>query len=312
MQQEKQQILVLKGWEGLADRLQALSHCMNYCIKYKTAICVDWRDYMWGQGKRDFSDYFQIVGIPVVSLETVLEQVQKGATVNPPAYTLSHLEAPPAEIIHFSEFASKIDNACLKQEGDIIVHNSKGTRMWHLSNLIQNLRIAEPIRPIIISKLNRLHIPYTSIHLRGTDRKTESTLKFVSDNYDQLPPHAKARSYIISDMSSLTEEWLSLHPESHVIDETAPILKIPPGKQGTHMLLEEVLEFYGITKHELNINTITDFLVIAFASWGVGHGESTFTRLATFLRQGGAIGLGKWLDWIPSRSRFEIFTLQTS
>ena len=66
----------------------------------------------------------------------------------------------------------------------------------------------------------------------------------------------------------------------------------------------------GITKHELNINTITDFLVIAFASWGVGHGESTFTRLATFLRQGGAIGISKWLDWMPSRSRFEIFTLQ--
>lgn len=312
MQEEKQQILLVKGWEGLADRLQALSHCMNYCIKYNAAICVDWRDYMWGQGKRDFSNYFQIVGIPVIPLETVLKRVEEGAIVNPPAYTLSHIHSPPSEIIHFSEFSSKIDNSCLKQEGDIIVHNSKGTRMWHLSNLIQNLRVAEPIRPMIISKLSRLHIPYTSIHLRGTDRKTESTLKFVSDNYNLLPPHAKARSYVISDMSSLTEEWLSLHPESHVLDETAPILKIPPGKQGTHMLLEEVLEFYGITKHELNMNTITDFLVIAFASWGVGHGESTFTRLATFLRQGGAIGLGKWLDWIPSRSRLEIFTLQTS
>ena len=309
-QKKEQQILVLKGWEGLADRLQSLSHCMNYCIKFNAAICVDWRDYMWGQGKRNFSDYFQIVGIPVVSLETVLKRIEEGAKVNPPAYTLSHLEAPPAEIIHFSEFASKIDNNCLKQEGDIIVHNSKGTRMWHLSNLIQNLRIAEEIRPSIISKLSRLYLPYTSIHLRGTDRKTDSTLKFVFDNYDQLPPHAKARSYIISDMSSLTEEWLALHPESHIIDETAPVLKIPPGKQGTHMLLEEVLEFYGITKHELNINTITDFLVIAFASWGVGHGESTFTRLATFLRQGGAIGISKWLDWMPSRSRFEIFTLQ--
>ena len=309
-QQQQQQILVLKGWEGLADRLQSLSHCMNYCIKYNAAICVDWRDYMWGQGTRDFSDYFKIVGIPVVSLETVLKRMEEGAIVNPPAYTLSHIREPPAEIIHFSEFASKIDNACLKQEGDIIVHNSKGIRMWHLSNLIKNLQIADSIRPIIISKLSKLHIPYTSIHLRGTDRKTDSTLKFVSDNYDQLPPHSKVRSYIISDMRSLTEEWIALHPESLVVDDAAPILKIPPGKQGTHMLLEEVLEFYGITKHELNINTITDFLVISFSSWGVGHGESTFTRLATFLRQGGAIGMGKWLDWMPSRSRLQITTLQ--
>ena len=111
-------------------------------------------------------------------------------------------------------------------------------------------------------------------------------------------------------MRSLTEEWIALHPESLVVDDAAPILKIPPGKQGTHMLLEEVLEFYGITKHELNINTITDFLVISFSSWGVGHGESTFTRLATFLRQGGVSGLSKWLDWTPSRSRLQITTLQ--
>ena len=97
-QQQQQQILVLKGWEGLADRLQSLSHCMNYCIKYNAAICVDWRDYMWGQGTRDFSDYFKIVGIPVVSLETVLKRMEEGAIVNPPAYTLSNIREPPAEI----------------------------------------------------------------------------------------------------------------------------------------------------------------------------------------------------------------------
>ena len=62
--QADQQILVVKGWEGFADRLQALSHCMNYCIKYNAAICIDWRDYMWGQDNEDFSDYFEIVGIP--------------------------------------------------------------------------------------------------------------------------------------------------------------------------------------------------------------------------------------------------------
>jgi hypothetical protein len=310
---EEQQILVVKGWEGFADRLQALSHCINYCIKYKAAICIDWRDYMWGQGKEDFSDYFEIVGIPVVPLSIVLSRVTAGASINPPAYTYELLREPPSQVIHFPEFSSKIDNSCPKQEGNIIVHNSKGTRMWHLSNLIQNIRVTPSIRPQIIQQLSGLQIPYTSIHLRGTDRKTETTIAYVTTNYENLPPHAKVRSYVISDMRILAKEWIEKNPESKYVNENAPVLKIAPGTQGTHMLAPEVLEYYGITKRELNLNTITDFLVIAFASWGVGHAESVFTKLASFLRQGGTIGMGKWLDWSPERAPLhtQFMTLQT-
>ena len=311
--QADQQILVVKGWEGFADRLQALSHCMNYCIKYNAAICIDWRDYMWGQDKEDFSDYFEIVGIPVVSLATVLSRVTAGAIVNPPAYTYDLLRDPPSQVMHFPEFQSKIDNSCPKQEGDIIVHNSKGLRMWHLSNLIKNIRVAESARKQIIQQLSGLQLPYTSIHLRGTDRKTETTISYVTSGYAVLPPHAKVRSYVITDMRVLAEEWIQKNPESRFVNENAPVLKIPPGTQGTHMLAAEVLEFYGITKRELNLNTIADFLVIAFASWGAGHGESTFTKLASFMRQGGSIGVGKWLNWSPERAPLhtQFTTLQT-
>ena len=311
--QAEQQILVVKGWEGFADRLQALSHCMNYCIKYNAAICIDWRDYMWGQDNEDFSDYFEIVGIPVVSLATVLSRVTAGAIVNPPAYTYDLLRDPPSQVMHFPEFQSKIDNSCPKQEGDIIVHNSKGLRMWHLSNLIQNIHVAESARKQIIQQLSGLQMPYTSIHLRGTDRKTETTISYVTSCYAVLPPHAKVRSYVITDMRVLAEEWIQKNPESRFVNENAPVLKIPPGTQGTHMLAAEVLEFYGITKRELNLNTIADFLVIAFASWGAGHGESTFTKLASFMRQGGSIGVGKWLNWSPERAPLhtQFTTLQT-
>jgi len=300
--QAEQQILLVKGWEGFADRLQVLSHCLNYCIKYNAAICVDWRDYMWGQGNEDFSDYFEIVGIPVVPLATILSRVTGGATVNPPAYTYDLLRDPPSQVIHFPEFQSKIDNSCPKQEGDIIVHNTKGLRMWHLNNLIQNIRVAESARKQIIQHLSGLQLPYTSIHLRGTDRKTDTTISHVTAGYTVLPPHAKARTYIITDMRILAEEWIQKNPEARYVNENAPVLKIPPGTQGTHMLAAEVLEFYGITKRELNLNTIADFLAIAFASWGAGHGESTFTKLGSFMRQGGPIGVSKWLDWSPNRA----------
>jgi hypothetical protein len=47
----------------------------------------------------------------------------------------------------------------------------------------------------------------------------------------------------------------------------------------------------------MNIDTITDFLIICFANWSFGNSkESTYTSLAAFMRQGGKIGISKWLN----------------
>ena len=57
-----------------------------------------------------------------------------------------------------------------------------------------------------------------------------------------------------------------------------------------------MLEFYNIKKHNMNIDTITDFLTICFTNWSVGNSkESTFTGLGKFMNQGGALGVSKWL-----------------
>jgi lipoprotein signal peptidase len=41
-------IVLFKGWEGWCDRLQVLTHLINYCLKYDAKLCVDWEDMVWG------------------------------------------------------------------------------------------------------------------------------------------------------------------------------------------------------------------------------------------------------------------------
>ena len=295
----ERQILLIKGWEGFGDRLQVVSSGIKYCLQHNASICIDWRDYMWGQGEKDFTDYFEIMGVQSVPLSTVIEKFKKGAIVNPPAYTLEHITNPPSPLIHFPDFMSKIGKTCLRQEGDIIVHNSKGDRVWHLDNLILNLRISEKISPKIIKNLDSLQLPYTAIHLRGTDRSQETTIQKFMEDYEELPPHAKVRSYVISDTISYINEWTQKYPNAIILNKNAPVLSILSGLKGTHMMAPEVLEFYGVSKHELNINTITDFLVIAFSSNNVGNKASTFTSLAVFMRQASDVGIHLWLNWSP-------------
>ena len=67
------QVVVVKGCEGFADRLQSLSHCLQYCLQNNAAICVDWRDDLWGQQTRDFADYFEVVDVSYLTLDDVAQ-----------------------------------------------------------------------------------------------------------------------------------------------------------------------------------------------------------------------------------------------
>lgn len=295
-----QQIVVMKGWEGFADRLQILSHCLHYCLLNKAAICIDWRDYMWGQETLDFSDYFEIVDIPVIPLSDVLERIKNGATISPPAWNLETMASVPNESIHFDQYKSTINNSYTRINSEIVVNNGKGLRMWHIDNLISNIRLKKPMAELISGRLVNLESPFTAIHLRGTDRLSnltvEAAIKSAVDSLNLQPPHIIARMYVLSDMNSMINLWTSKFPQTRKLYKDYEIYKLPNGTQGTHQLPKEALEFYGVKKHTMNIDTITDFLIICFANWSFGNSkESTYTNLAAFMRQGGKIGISKWL-----------------
>ena len=81
--------------------------------------------------------------------------------------------------------------------------------------------------------------------------------------------------------------------------------KINNSTVGTHQLSKENLELYNITKHELNINTIYNFMIIVYSDWSIGNNNSYFWRMARYINDVGINKYSKWLnsyipDYIPS------------
>jgi len=303
--QPKNQVVVMRGWEGFADRLQILSHCLHYCKIHNASICVDWRDKLWGQGTSDFKDYFEVVDIPVLSLEDVLFKIQNGAKISPSSWTKEKIELPPNESDHFPVFKTELTGTKLI-EADVVVHNCTGLRTFHLDNLLCNIRLTKSVADIIVDRLKNLTSPYTVVHLRGTDRlKTTNDLGLQAtiDEFALKPQHVKERSYVLSDMESMIHEWLKVYSSERLYTSYG-IHKFPAGTQGTHFFSAEVLDFYNIKKRDINIDTIMDFIIICFADWIVGNSsESCFTRMGKHLNQGGPYGISKWLHgFMPKKA----------
>jgi hypothetical protein len=303
------QILLLKGWEGFADRLQVLSHCLNYCKINDASICIDWRDIMWGQETFDFHDYFEIVGIPVVPLSEVIERVSNGATFLPSCWNLEMISEIPNERMHFPESTCDYDDKYSKLDVDIVINNCVGVRTWHINNLLSNIRLTKSVSDIICKRLENLESPYTVVHLRGTDRLSnlplDEAIQPAIEALKKEPIHVLARMYVLSDMKSMIDLWLHKFPKTKTIYNNYEIHKLPNLTQGTHQLPKEVLDFYDMKKYNMNIDTITDFLVICFSDWTIGNSkESIFTTFGKFIKQGGKRGVSKWVHgFIPQQNK---------
>ena len=309
------QIVVVKGWEGFADRLQVLSHCIEYCKKTGATICIDWRDSMWGQSVEDFHDYFKIVDIPSIPISSLLERIneitdisgnERPCKIFPPIWTIDTLLREPFELIHFSEYEKEINLSRITNyvEYDILVHNGKGNRTYHCSNIINNIRFQPDIREHIEHRLSCLSsIPsYTAIHLRGTDRlenrSIKNTLDKVYSEYEELDPFDKQHILIVTDMEELRVEILCRIPNADYI--LNPSVKSLPknSKKGRHKLKPNVLKYYGIKKRDLILDSLTDFMVLCLSDMIISNQhESLFYKMSDLIRKyGGKEGAKSWLS----------------
>jgi len=315
----QKQIVVVKGWEGFADRLQILAHCMQYAMLNNAALWVDWRDEMWGQKDSDFNDYFQIVGIETVTIDEVTQKIKSGATVYPPSWTETDISTPMNKYISMKNSTNKFEDVLAnytKLPYDVIVVKN-GLRKYNISHIINNLRIRPDVSAKIQHNLANVLLPFTAVHLRGTDRMNGSVSEIITqttEKYNSLCEYEKARVYVISDMRLLAEAWINGHPNTLYVNPHNTIFKIEMGvsgkKIGSHMLPKEVYDYYGVSKYNMNIDTITDFIALAMANWYIGNidTESCFTKMARFVNDTvGHEGIVSWLgDYVPIRGPITI------
>ena len=287
----------MKGWQGFADRLQLLSHLLNYCKKNNATICVDWRDKIWGQEVEDFSDYFEVIGIPTIRIHEVVAKVKAGASVFPSTWTLEMLEKPSTKEAYDDKYKLLLTENNAVIPGDILVTCSKGLRQWSSTILGDHLRFKQSIADEIISKLN-VQRPYCLVHLRGTDRGVEGLFEMYVEGYENIQSDRKENTYIISDSPTYIRKWLELYPNSKMAIQNPPVLQLPDAGKGTHLIGSEDLALLGIKKHDLNINLLTDFMLYGFSNINVGFSESAFVIMGRLFSKSGVPK--KWLGWEPN------------
>ena len=291
------QIVVMKGWQGFADRLQLLSHLLNYCKKNNATICVDWRDKIWGQEVEDFSDYFEVIGIPTITIQEVIKKAKSGASIYPSTWTLEMLEKPSTIEAYDDKYKLLLTEKNTVFPGDILVTCSKGLRQWSSIILGDHLRFKHSIADEIISKLN-VQRPYCLVHLRGTDRGVEGLFEMYVEGYNNIQPDRKDNTYIISDSPTYIRKWLELFPNSKMAIQNPPVLQLPDAGKGTHLIGSDDLAALGIKKHDLNINLLTDFMLYGFSNINVGFSESAFVIMGRLFSKSGVPK--KWLGWEPN------------
>lgn len=292
-----QQIVVVKSGAGFVDRLQALSHIIEYCLVNKAVLCVDWRDYGWGQGQWDFHDFFEILGVYTIPLDIVTRIIN--AKVVPVCWTKELIKNPLQKHMYIEEYCGPIMQEGYKKiEGDIIVTNCKGYRYYHTRNILTNIRFKKNISDLIKQRLSDYHLPATVVHLRGTDRFTPEVIDLLVKEYNLLDEESKKNVYHMSDSVELMNEWSLKVPHSQLCNKNCSILKITnTEKKATHLMDSSELKSFGISKYEVIIDSLADFVALTFASSAVGQTKSVYFEVARKLAQyGGPEAIAAWLN----------------
>jgi hypothetical protein len=296
-------IILIKGNEGFADRLQVVSHCIQYCLKHDAYLCIDWRDNMWGQNKYDFFDFFDILGVKIMNLDDVVKYANKGASIIPNNVSINLIEAIPTKIIGFEYSLPNeiLNNGFKRIDSDIIVFNTSKHRNYYRNNLLKNLILKPHISQIIKDKLKDIQFPYNMVHLRGTDRMESNTHdilintlynKFINNKNININDNV----YIISDSKILIQLWMKKHPQSKVFNPFNTLLRINNiTNKATHKFTEIELRKHYIDKFNLNIDTLTDFIGLCFAKHIIGNEKSLFYSMSRHLHTNeNEHWLGKW------------------
>lgn len=236
--------VISNGYEGLGDRLQCLSYCLDFAIKHNRILKVNWRDKVWNSG---FGLYFHLVGVPYTNVQIPLKE----KSVWPPIWEVLGEKSSDDWVYDIKE--EKLEPTT----HDVIIHPGIGFRVWNMPLLCRHLRVAEHIA-------GQVEKHDVVVHLRGTDRYNES--KSLFDLFGE-----SGDAYVVTDDARLAEQWAEMSPRSVIscagVAGHRPVHKTKP---------ENVFE--------RNTKAIVDFMTIAMAGEAFSNNpESLFFKMARSL-----------------------------
>jgi len=301
------QIVVFKSAAGFADRLRALTHCIEYCVQFNAALCVDWdNDLVWNL---PFDEFFELKGVQRVSKAYVLRRIQQGAKL-PKPWTLKDLIDPVwlrQDLFKTVYEGILTKPEIVKQEGEILITNGCGVFLYTEKVLFENLTLKKSVIREMLPTIKSYNPEHIMVHLRGTDKASAKDYEEMKRQFREFTKGTDDVACLIADSKELADDWIAEFPTSVLFRPDASVFKIPKlfdtagVPRGSHLLFPQELKQFGVTKRQLALETMIDFLTLSFAPASIGRKESLFFETARFFgaREGNQAFMCGWKPiWI--------------
>ena len=302
--------LVLKGVEGLGDRLQCLLQAIGYCHVTGRTLVIDWRDSSWYHGPdNNVKNYFDIDIVNSMCIETFMnDEFDSDMSVYPSIWRDRLNDKNYEKYIYNKKYSLPAGNDILYKMvkrhdfiEDIIVYSGTGNRKWNWA-YTKNVKFVDNIVNLAIDSLTEqtvdINSKYIGVHMRG------GTKTWLGGKYSLPKPQqsanikyptlisyirylqyelAKLSSYqhmpivVLSDSNVLVDTWCEYNTDLNNV--CIPTHNKARGNTGIHKLSSD--KMIGYTKHDTNVESIRDFYILSRAHKVVCDGMSMFSNVAS-------------------------------
>jgi len=315
--------VILKGVEGFGDRLQCLLQAIRYCKTTHRCLVLDWRDSDWTHDQSiPFEYYFQLVGLHSISFSHFIEfWLSQGAlSVFPEAWAARLTESGFESFIRDPDYALPDNGACIDViatgtvpdfDADVVVYPGIGPRAFDCADVV-HIKPQDCILQSIQRLVDQFQLEvdqYDLIHLRGgtkvwaggsleersPDREKHEQWAgpdhYLREIYDVLCLLNQGKEslplYILTDTPCMAEWWINRFGHATLLPNSAHGLM---QGSGLHKLDDASLAAYPtlnckeLSKVDLNIEAIRDFVIMNNCRSLVGDGLSLFSLMAYGLK----------------------------
>ena len=298
--------LVIKSIEGFGDRLECLLQAIGYCNATGRTLVLDWRDPDWYHDESNaIENYLSIRKIPTVPIEQFIEIYdEQSMSVYPSRWSGDKLVTDAYhKFIYNRSFHIPQGNDMLykisrQQSPDyteqVVVYPGVRNRSWKYK-CMEQIAFTDTILDAVaeIRKHNRGR--YNALHMRAGTKQWMSGfhpikklnnklvekypnkisyIRYLHYQLAKIDPTNKLPLLICSDSETLVEDWLLQTNVGEYISTTHCDLM----STGTHKIPKNKLKL--ATKHQLNIETLRDFIILCDARHVISDEVSTFSQMA--------------------------------
>lgn len=308
--------VIIKSVAGWGDRLQCLLQTIGYARKTGRSLVVDWRDSDWTHDPGEpIEKWFSFAGIKTTPLSEFLAMDKESLTVFPEVWK-PVLDSPEYQKwIYKPAFYDAVDHDHIQmitrgkpdQGEDVVVCPGVGKRTFAYSDCAAIVP-AQWLKERIVRFAEESGLKgrgYDVIHLRGgskswaggvvplrsLDERIRKAWPTKESYLDDMEAKYKARLgsdepkevIILTDNGQLGRDWLARFSHGRILPTFNEHLR----ESGLHKLTKEQLEPLGVSKEDLNYETLRDFCVMLNARHVVGDGMSVFSKMGDRCRGAG-------------------------